>query len=190
MIEQMVKAFEGVVEQNASLVAKATPDTFDKQTPCSSFNVKGLLNHIVGGNHMFATIAAGGKVETSAGAPDLVGNDPSGAYLASKEAVLGALRDPASFERNWEFPFGTMPAFQGLGIMLMESTVHGWDLAKALGQDATIDPTLATMILEGAKQGINPEFRNADGNPFALAIDVPDDASPTDKLVAFLGRKP
>jgi uncharacterized protein (TIGR03086 family) len=188
-MEQMVKAVDQALERTAALVAQTNPSNFSNPTPCSGFTVKDVLNHLIGGNAMYVDVVSG-KESAFDGATDRAGDDPSGAFLASKTAVLEALSDPKVFERNWKFPFGELPPAQGLGILLLEATVHGWDLAKGLGVDATIDPTLATTILEGAKQAITPEWRNPEGNPFGPAVEVPDSASPTEKLVAFLGRTP
>jgi uncharacterized protein (TIGR03086 family) len=60
------------------------------------------------------------------------------------------LRQAGTLDRTFDFGFAQMPAPMGLGMMLMETTVHGWDLAKATGQDTAIDPDVAAMLLEGA----------------------------------------
>jgi uncharacterized protein (TIGR03086 family) len=95
---------------------------------------------------------------------------------------------PGVLDRTFDFGFAQMPGHAAVGIMVMEATVHGWDLAKATGQDTTIDPTLATMLLEGASA--LDAVRNEEGNPFGFAVDVPVDASPADKLIAASGRQP
>jgi uncharacterized protein (TIGR03086 family) len=67
--------------------------------------------------------------------------------------------------------------------------VHGWDLAKALNVDPTLDPALAAAALEVAKQIVTDD-RRGPGKGFGPALAAPAGASPTDALVAFLGRRP
>lgn len=187
-MEQMVKALEGALERSAGLIAQADATKLGNPTPCHGWDVRGLLTHIVGGAQMFSAIARGEEFKPASDDP--IGDDPSGAFLAAKQDLLAAFSDPAVFQRTFTFPFGALPAPAGIGIMLMETFVHGWDLAKGIGVDAEIDPMVAGMILDGARMAISPGSRNADGNPFGPEVSVPDSATPTEKLVAFLGRTP
>lgn len=171
--------------------AKATPDTFGKPTPCAKFDVKALLNHVIGGQHMFAEIANGKTFEMPTSTPDLVGDDPKTAMEGSNKLLTDALNGPGVLDRQFAFPFGAFPAAAGIGIMMMETVVHTWDLCAALDLDATIDPMIAGMMLQNLKNGgFNPAFREGDNAPFGSEITVPDTATPTEKLVAFLGRTP
>lgn len=191
MIEQMLKALEQAIDRNVTILEGVDAGTYGQPTPCKDFDVQGLLNHVIGGTHYFAAIAAGKDVSAADGeGVDFIAGNPAGSYVAGKEAMLAVLNEDGTFDRTWKFPFGEMPAQGGLGIMLLETVVHGWDVAKATGQDPAIDDMTATMLLGGAKGTIKPEARNAEGNPFALEVSVPDTASATDKLVAFLGRTP
>jgi uncharacterized protein (TIGR03086 family) len=65
--------------------------------------------------------------------------------------------------------------------------VHGWDLARATGQEPTLDPDLAEQLLAFARQAINDDMRAPRIGPeVAVAADAP----ATDRLVAFMGRTP
>jgi uncharacterized protein (TIGR03086 family) len=75
------------------------------------------------------------------------------------------------------------------GINAVDTLVHGWDLARATGQDSTLDAALATAALEFCRPAITDEIRAGRG-AFAAIVPVADDASPTDRLVGFLGRQP
>jgi uncharacterized protein (TIGR03086 family) len=69
----------------------------------------------------------------------------------------------------------------------LDILVHGWDLAKTIGQPAALDDTLAAHVLAFAEQAITPGFRAPRIGP---AVPVAADAPLTDRLVAFLGRQP
>lgn len=185
----MIDLIKQGMDRNAELVANVTPEQLGLPTPCSGFDVKELLNHIVTGNHMLALVGDG-KEASYGDEPDMVGNDPLGAYKQSAEAAFAAWSDPAKMNQTFTFPFGQMPGPAAFGTVLLETWVHGWDLAKATGQDPTIPTPIAEALLAGLQAGGFDAYRNPEGNPFGLAVSVPDDASPTDKLVAFVGRTP
>ncbi len=70
----------------------------------------------------------------------------------------------------------------------VEVTVHGWDVARACGQDRPVPAALAEELLE-----LCPLFvRDADRpTRFAPRVDLSRALdSPSDRLVAFLGRDP
>ncbi|MHB8512245.1 MAG: TIGR03086 family metal-binding protein [Actinomycetota bacterium] len=188
----MIEAFQAAQDRLAELIANVKPSQYEDKTPCHEFTVKSLLNHIIGGQFLFSEVAKGNTVDVSGPTPDFAGNDPLGAFKTASQAALAAWSDPALSTRTLHFPFGDLNAMQGFGISLMEMNVHGWDLAKATGQDATIPEPAATMMLAGMKQGFNDGARGpiGSGAPFGPEVTVPESASNTDKIVAFLGRKP
>ena len=68
---------------------------------------------------------------------------------------------------------------------------HGWDLARATGQAANLDPDVAAKLLEFAQMAIPDTFRGPEGQaPFGAAIDVSESAPAADRLAGFLGRTP
>jgi uncharacterized protein (TIGR03086 family) len=69
----------------------------------------------------------------------------------------------------------------------VEVAVHGWDVARACGQDHPVPPTLAAELLDLCQVFV----RDAD-RPTRFARPVPTAAlaSPGDRLVAYLGRSP
>jgi uncharacterized protein (TIGR03086 family) len=71
----------------------------------------------------------------------------------------------------------------------VEQFTHGWDLARAIGYPADLDPGLATELLGQARLAVTDAFRGRDGQAlFAPAVEAPAGAGPADQLAAFLGR--
>ena len=64
--------------------------------------------------------------------------------------------------------------------------VHGWDLATATGQDGTVDEDLAEQVLAFARMTLTADSRA----PHGPELPVEAGASVTDRLVAYLGRRP
>jgi uncharacterized protein (TIGR03086 family) len=186
----LVGVLEQQVERTGKFVAGVSSDQLSASTPCPGFDVRALLNHIVGG-HLFMVQAAAGETTSGRDMPDVIGDDPASAYERSAKELLETFRNPDVLTQTFNLGGNEVPGDQALGIAIMEAVVHGWDLATATGQDATIDPGLATGMLQTLRDGgLIESFRNPKGDPFGSEVTVDDSASPGDKLVAYLGRTP
>jgi uncharacterized protein (TIGR03086 family) len=157
-------------------------------TPCSEFDVRALLNHVIGGNLRFVAIAQGEPGASVPATGDFVTDDPVMPYRESAAALSKAWSDPAVLERTVQMPFGDFPGEFALGIHIVETVVHTWDLSKATGQPTELDPELCEAAWERTKD-IDDSFRGP-GRPFGQPVAAPPDATPTERLVAWLGRQP
>jgi uncharacterized protein (TIGR03086 family) len=183
----MLEAYEDALASTGSVVKGIKRAQMGARTPCAAYDVRALLEHLIGGFGMWVDMAAGKKV--SFGTTSSLGADASADYEAGAKAALKAFSGRGVLKRTFHLPNGAdVPGEQALGIALMEAVVHGWDLAKATGQGASINEGLATMLMSSLEAIGVP--RSADGNPFGEAVALPKTASAADKLVAFLGREP
>ena len=83
---------------------------------------------------------------------------------------IGELRLPAPRDRDTADP-----------------AAHGWDIATALDMERPIPDATATALLALAEGRLTDAHR---GDKFAAAVPVPAAAAPSDRFVAFLGRRP
>jgi uncharacterized protein (TIGR03086 family) len=171
------------------VLAGVEPEQLGDPTPCASWDVRALINHIIGGSQWFAASTNAGK---SVVGPDI--DHTEGDVLANYDAGIAAAVDafsrPGALEKTIELPFGTFPGAAFLGLATTDTLTHGWDLAKATGQSTDIAPELAEHLLAQAKASIPDAFRGPDGvAPFGPAIEVDETAPAADRLAAFLGRK-
>jgi uncharacterized protein (TIGR03086 family) len=119
----------------------------------------------------------------------LVGDDPVSQYEDARKATVDAYSQPGVLEGTVKGSSGDVPAMQILGIALCDQLIHGWDLAKATGQDATMPADLAAaawMMIGGRI----PDDVRGPGRSFSSAVAVADDASDQDKLIGYCGRTP
>jgi uncharacterized protein (TIGR03086 family) len=122
------------------------------------------------------------------GGDDPGGDDPVTAYAEASAAALAAVGTGDALTRVHVTPLGEMPGPVLAGFTILDIAVHGWDLARATGQPADLDGRLAAHVLAFAEQTLaTPEMR---GPRIGPARPVPDDASVTRRLAAFLGRQP
>jgi len=187
-----VATMQKVVAEANRVVSGITPEQLDLPTPCSEWDVRALLNHVTGGSDMFAEgVSQGAISDERVGellGTDRLGDDYQGSFAAATQRALDAFATPGAAEKMVTLPFGTMPAGAALNIAIFDVTVHAWDLAKATGQDTSLDPAVVEPALAVGTQMIGDDMRAA--GMFGAAVDVADDAPASDRLAAFAGRQP
>jgi uncharacterized protein (TIGR03086 family) len=165
------------------IVAGIKPDQLHAPTPCDDYDVAGLLNHLIGGNFWVAPLVEG---KTIAEVGDALDRDFSlEEYDTSAEEANAAFSGPGAMQKPVAVSYGPVPAEVYAGHRFIDVLIHGWDLAKATGQDTTLDPELVDACFEV----IEPQMDLlAASGMFGSKVDVPDDADPQTKLLATLGR--
>ena len=178
---------EQAISSTRSVLAGVKRDQLASATPCQSWDVSQLVDHIVGGQYFFASVVNG------EGASRETRTYADGDFLAEFDkgsaACLAAFGAEGAMDRMVKLPFGDMPGSRFVGLATVDTFVHGWDLAKATGQKPDFDSGLASELLEGSRQNIQEAFRGPDGKaPFGPEQKAPAGASTADQLAAFLGR--
>ena len=175
-----------------SVLARVAPEQLDARTPCASWTVRDLINHIVGGTTFFAVTAeTGGPFAREGDPPDFTTGDFVAAFAAGAARAVRAFKAEGAMEKTMQLPFGELPGSVFVNIAAGDTFTHGWDLAKATGQSTDLDPELAAELLANARSLLNDSLRGPDGQaPFGPEREAPVGASPADRLAAFLGREP
>ena len=170
------------------IVVGVRPEHLPLPTPCRDWDVRLLLNHIIGGNYMFAEVAAGGRADATGDMDDHTLPDPGSTYIASADAVLAAWAEPGAMDRRVHMPFGDIPAPAAASIHFLDVVVHGWDLARATGQDTVIEADLAAEALDISHGLLSAELRAT--GVFGPEVPISADDPLHDRLAAFMGRRP
>jgi uncharacterized protein (TIGR03086 family) len=189
----IIELHETALDQAGQIVAGVAGEQQELPTPCTAWNVDALLHHIIGTNWMFAGFAEGKQFsEEETTTPAMASGsgsngDAADAYRRSSEALKQAWRAPGRIEQSYQLPFGELPGEAVLGIHTMELVQHGWDLARATGQEAHYDPAVVAVADDVARR-LFPGARGP-GVPIAAEVPVSQDAPHIDRLAGFLGRK-
>lgn len=173
-----------VLDDVTPLVAAIDGEQWAGPTPCTDWTVRQLVNHLVGGNLMFAAIVDGLPVDRSPA--DHLGDDPVASYHAAARAVVAAFSRPGALEQVVTVPFGTVPGMVALHLRITEVLVHGWDLARATGGTTKFPDDVVAGELEFTRAALAD--LPPDRSPFAAPQPVVDDAPLIDQLAACLGR--
>jgi uncharacterized protein (TIGR03086 family) len=175
---------ERAIEQTGTLISHIRPDQANLPTPCSEWDVRALVNHVVHDLRVFTTMLSGGE----RGSPDvdLIDDDWSGAYQTAADALMNAWHT-RGVAGTMQLRMGEFPATWAVGQHLSDLVMHTWDIASATGQSASLDPALAGPALDWARDNLKPQFR---GQAFGPEREVPENAPIYDRLAGFFGRNP
>ena len=177
---------EQAIAATRSVLANVTNDQLSASTPCKDWDVRGLINHVIGAQDFF-TAAMQGRAPAGADTDHAAG-DFLAAYDQATAVTLGEFAADGALAKTVSLPFGDMPGGAVMGLAVVDTLTHGWDVAKATGQDTNIAPELSVQVLAQARQMIQPGFRTPEGSVFGLEQAAPDGACNADQLAAFLGR--
>ncbi len=161
-----------------------TPDQFGADTPCAGWDVRELLNHVVGGNKFFLSRATGAASPSRE--DDFIGDDPLGAFRASVEELDAAFGQEGFLTRMVSTPFGEGPGAVLVTMRINEFLLHSWDLAVATGQHRDLDPDVVAYA-DKTLRGLS--IPRGDGSMFGEEQPAPDGASTVDALAAYTGRR-
>jgi len=179
-------ALERSFASTRAVVAQVRPEDLTRPTPCSEWDVQALLAHMLGSIDAFRAHAARSSAEPAARE---VSDDVLTVYDDATSAARAAWREPGALDGEVTLSVGiSIPAEVAAGISTADCLVHGWDLQRALGGDLELDAELAEQVLGISSAVVTPDFRGP--ATFGPEVTVGTDASPTARLVAFLGRQP
>ncbi|BCJ59121.1 TIGR03086 family metal-binding protein [Micromonospora endophytica] len=170
--------------RTVAVVQAITDDQLDLPTPCREYAVRDLLNHLYEVVVNFQDLAAH-KTVAWADKPDHLADGWRDRFAAEIRRLVEAWSDPAS-EEGVSSGMGMPQSVLG-GMVLLDLTVHGWDLAVATGQEYEPSPRVLPMLQDLAGQ-LGPQARQLG----VFAEPVPVDATLPDlpRLLALTGRDP
>lgn len=174
----------------AAVVANVREDQLGLPTPCPAYTVGDLLDHIDGLSLAFTWAAtkdfpAGVEGDPSGDASRL-GNDWRDRISARLAALGEAWQAPAAWDGMTQAGPVEMPGSIAGLVAIDEVVVHGWDLARATGQNFDIDEASIAGASAFAAM-VRDEDR---GEAFGMPVPTTDDAPALDRLVGLTGRDP
>jgi uncharacterized protein (TIGR03086 family) len=182
------------VRASVDLVSRVTPADLARPTPCGPWNLGDLLAHMIVQHRGFAASARGGAQDLADWRPGPVPADPAKEYQAAADEVLAAFAEDGVVDRPFALPEilpdVTFPGRQAVGFHLVDYVVHGWDVARALGVDLTLDDAVLGAARKIAAMVPGGDYRTQPNAAFAPAVPAPPGASMLDQIVATLGRSP
>ena len=175
----------------AALVAGVGPGQWHDGTPCSQWDVRTLVHHLLYEQRWVPPLFEGLTIEQVGDRfeGDLMGEDASawpGLLASSIELAHAAAAQPGALDRTVHLSFGDASGQEYVIQLTVDLAIHAWDLARATGQDDTLDRSVVTLMLPWAEA--NADFLTASGM-FGSRIDAGPDAPDDVRLLGLLGRR-
>jgi uncharacterized protein (TIGR03086 family) len=173
----------------AGAAKAANTETLDQTTPCTDWDLRTLLNHMI----LWTSYSAERRAYGESVAEELMSKDFTAepgyaqAYQGQIAKAVDAWSKPEAWAGDRNVMGSATPAADIAAMLIAEMVLHGWDIAKATGQDYRCDDAVAQAVLETV-QAQGELFRQYQG--FAAIVPVPDDATAFDRALALSGRNP
>ena len=174
----------------ARIVTRIGDDQLSAPTPCRGMTVADLLDHVDGFSLAFAAAAA---KQPGGGAPSADGTRLVPDWRTRLPEQLARLADAWQDETAWAGMTAAggleMPAQVAGNVAINEVVVHGWDIAKATGQDYGCDGELVQAAFSFVQAAVE---RSPEGTPglFGPPVAVAAGAPALDRLIGLTGRDP
>jgi uncharacterized protein (TIGR03086 family) len=171
------------------VVGAANAENLDQKTPCTDWDLRTLLNHTI----LWTSYSAERRAHGESVAEELMSKDFTAepgyaqAYQAQIAKAVQAWSSPEAWAGDRNVMGSATPAADIAAMLIAEMVLHGWDIAKATGQDYHCDDAVAANVL-GTVEAQGELFRQYQG--FAAIVPVPDDATALDRALALSGRDP
>ncbi|WP_218004719.1 TIGR03086 family metal-binding protein [Microtetraspora niveoalba] len=179
--EARLEACARVLAEVEELVTAVPSERLGDPTPCTGWDVRALLDHLVWENLLWTGLAEG--TLRSDFAADHLGEDHVAAFRTAARATLAAFRRPGMLRSQ----YGPAPGWRLVEQVTIEMLVHGWDLARAIGRPTDLAPDVAEAIMPAVRE-IYGDLPRTPGGSFGPAQPVPGSATAVDRLAAYLGR--
>ena len=182
--ELMLPAADPVV----AVVEAVKPDQLELRTPCSDYDLRGLINHFAGTTVWLERM--GRRLPPDADDPfgansDVTTGDWQTLLVARIRAVAAAWHEPSAWEGSIEGV--QLPAAMIGDMALTELLIHGWDVAAATGQQVDYGDAAARevhrCVAETAQLGRQM-------GAYGVEMPVSGDASVFDRTLGLAGRDP
>jgi uncharacterized protein (TIGR03086 family) len=187
-MRQLQDDFRRAVEQFGDKVHAVPDDAWTNETPCSEWNVRALVNHLVNEASWVPPLMQGRTVAEvgSRFDGDLLGDEPAAAWDRAAVAAADAMSAPDAMTSTVHVSFGEITGEEYCEQLFTDFVIHGWDLARGIGADDTLDAEFAARLYEEMAP------READLRGYGMYgdhVDAAPDADTQTKLLAIFGRQ-
>ncbi len=176
----------------ARLADGVREDRLADPTPCPDLAVRHLLGHLTGLAVAFRDAARKDLGPTTDTSPEASVPDVGPGWREELAKVLGELaeawREPDAWTGMTRAGGIDLPGAVAGAVVADELVIHGWDLARATGQEYTPDPA-ALRAAYGLLAAAADES-DRDQGMFGPVVAVPADAPLLERAVGLSGRDP
>jgi uncharacterized protein (TIGR03086 family) len=182
-----VARFQAATDTFDAKIHLVADDSWGNQTPCAEWDVRALVNHVVGEMAWVAPLMDGRTIadvgDTLDG--DLLGTDPTAAWHHACAPACDAFSATGAMGSTVHLSYGDESAAGYCDQLTFDALVHAWDLARGAG----LDDALPDDLVEWAIGWASPIQEMLTGSGlFGTPVAVADDVDQQTRLLAMVGR--
>src|SRR5579863_3142276 len=153
--------FAESVKEAGSCVTRINSASLNNATPCSDWDLRALVNHIVYELAWAPDLLAGKRVAEVGDKynGDLLRDDLTGSWRQVAEAALTAVRS-ADIHAIVHLSYGDFPAEHYIRELGSDVLIHGWDAGQSIFCSVIFNPDVARATYEFVKPRAN-EFKQS-----------------------------
>jgi uncharacterized protein (TIGR03086 family) len=187
-VDRLPQQFRRASDRFGALVEQVDDDQWDQPTPCTEWDVRHLVGHLVYENLWAPPLFEGQTIEQVGDRfeGDILGADPKAAWQQAHKGTLAAIEEDGAMERTVHLSWGDEKGEEYATQLLLDHVVHAWDLARGIGADDRMDPELVEQLY--AQWKAREEMVRGAG-VFGDQQPLPENADTQTKLLALFGRR-
>jgi uncharacterized protein (TIGR03086 family) len=184
----LLEQYEHALAEFGKRVEQVGDDQWSSSTPCTEWDVRRLVAHVVDEQRWAPYLLSGGTVADVGDrfADDPLGDDPKAAWRAASEAARDAFEAAGALDHHVVVSYGEISARDYLWEMTVDAAVHAWDLARGIGADDRLDPELVRRIHTETEKDV--ESLAASGR-FDPPVHVASHSDLQARMLALFGRR-
>lgn len=173
----------------AEVIGSVDTTRWDAPSPCSAWTVRQVGSHLIGSVALLTRVADGEPVDPAGfdpqqlADPDRLGVEPVAAFRGVAEQSVAVFSRPDALDRRFAYPVPDAPGLLLANLCLLESLIHGWDIADGAAVSYHPDAAVVAAVQDFAGTAIGAEQRRQ--GLFGPACPT---GSHADRLTATLGH--
>ncbi|OJF10343.1 TIGR03086 family metal-binding protein [Couchioplanes caeruleus] len=175
------------ISKAAAVVRGVEPDQFHAPTPCAEWDVQTLTNHLLQVTSALHLAGRRQPVPDQLWGRDLMTEGWADRFDDEGRAAAAAWAQPSAWDGMVSMGGAEMPAPMIATMLATDLAIHGWDLARATGQDYHCDDDVAEATCrfitdmgdQGRQMGI-----------YATPVTVAGNVAAFERALALSGRDP
>jgi uncharacterized protein (TIGR03086 family) len=188
-VSEHLRRYTTIVFGFEHVLRQVPAEAWDRPSPCEGWSVRQCAGHAMAVvNNVAARGGVGDNVDAFGDVGAFAGADPAETFRHVRNRFLAATDRAGALQTTITSSVGEMTLDHFIGLMCADTLVHTWDVGRGAGIDVELDPDAVAYVYADYQSRDQIGMRKP--GRFDAAIDLGDDASELDRLIAFSGRDP